>query len=737
MLSPRWHKIIRDLWSNKTRTVLIILSIAVGIFAFGSVFITQDVLVKDMATQYRDIHPSTITIYSNGFDDRLVDWARRQPEVASAQGRAVYSVKLIKGDQELNLDLYVSDDWPNLPLNQVTPQTGSWPPQRGQISMERDSISASGGAIGDKIIVETASGNKRYDLSLVGTVHDLNAFPASMFPQLSGYISQQTAEDLGFPAYYNRLEMAAQPQYVTAQALETVANSLKDRLLRAGVTVGSVSVREPDEHWARQTTQSFTLILSVIGFFSLVLSGFLVVNTVSALLSEQRRQIGIMKAVGGTARQIVGLYFMLVTVYGVLALLLALPVGMGLGYIFTKACANFLNIDILNFHLPMYVFWMQLAAALAVPVIASAMPILGGVRVTTREAMSTYGIKQKGDHGLVARLVLLVRFLPRPLLLSLRNTFRRKARLSLSLGSLAIAGMLFITVINVRDSLMLELDHALNASFNFEVLLALNNNYERVGLERKAESVPGVKQVEGRTSASAQYVKADGTKGSTFSIEGIAPDTNFVNLTITDGRWLQNKDRNSIVISNTLAKEMPGVAVGDEITLNSANKNQKWRVVGIAYMSTERTAYADFDYLSALQGVSGKANTLYVRTDPNNGLSQDQMAQNLESALKKSGIGVAATVTKDSIVSSNTGQFNFLVAFLLSMAAMTALIGALGLAGMMSLNVMERTREIGIMRSIGASHSAIGSIVATEGLLIGFISWIMAVPLSLPFQHGL
>ncbi len=51
MLSPRWRKVVRDLWSNKTRTVLVVLAIAVGIFAFGSAFIAQEVLVADMDTQ--------------------------------------------------------------------------------------------------------------------------------------------------------------------------------------------------------------------------------------------------------------------------------------------------------------------------------------------------------------------------------------------------------------------------------------------------------------------------------------------------------------------------------------------------------------------------------------------------------------------------------------------------------------------------------------------------------------
>ena len=71
MLTPRWHKVIRDLWHNKTKTILVVLAIAVGLFAFGSVYITQDVLVNDMDTQYRAVNSANIVLYTSDFDQNL------------------------------------------------------------------------------------------------------------------------------------------------------------------------------------------------------------------------------------------------------------------------------------------------------------------------------------------------------------------------------------------------------------------------------------------------------------------------------------------------------------------------------------------------------------------------------------------------------------------------------------------------------------------------------------------
>ncbi len=121
-----------------------------------------------------------------------------------------------------------------------------------------------------------------------------------------------------------------------------------------------------------------------------------------------------------------------------------------------------------------------------------------------------------------------------------------------------------------------------------------------------------------------------------------------------------------------------------------------------------------------------------VSTEQKDGQSQFMMAEAVKQRLKDAGIKVSQSSTIAEFAGSIASQFDFLVMFLMAMAAMAALIGGLGLAGIMSLNVMERTREIGVMRSIGASNSMVGGIVLIEGLLIGMLSWTVAIPLSIP-----
>jgi putative ABC transport system permease protein len=72
--------------------------------------------------------------------------------------------------------------------------------------------------------------------------------------------------------------------------------------------------------------------------------------------------------------------------------------------------------------------------------------------------------------------------------------------------------------------------------------------------------------------------------------------------------------------------------------------------------------------------------------------------------------------------------------FLGIMAKLIIIVGGLGLASTMSLGVLERTREIGVMRAIGASHGSILGMVQIEGLVIALLSWLAAIPLSIPMS---
>jgi putative ABC transport system permease protein len=198
----------------------------------------------------------------------------------------------------------------------------------------------------------------------------------------------------------------------------------------------------------------------------LFLSGFLVVNTITAILAQQVRQIGIMKAIGARRRQIVAMYLGMVLLYGGLALLIAVPSASWLAGELSNYLAGFINVDFPDYTLPLNVLLLESALGLLVPLIAAIFPIWSGTRVTVREALCDYGITPRAMRtpNRLARLtnrisavsqmlsVVSQRWLSRPLRLSLRNTFRRTSRLVLTLMTLILGGTIFIAVLSVHAS---------------------------------------------------------------------------------------------------------------------------------------------------------------------------------------------------------------------------------------------------------------------------------------------
>ena len=111
------------------------------------------------------------------------------------------------------------------------------------------------------------------------------------------------------------------------------------------------------------------------------------------------------------------------------------------------------------------------------------------------------------------------------------------------------------------------------------------------------------------------------------------------------------------------------------------------------------------------------------------------MAKEIDEYFRENGFQVQEAIPGLSSLDSASENIDILITFLLIMALLTATVGSMGLAGTMSMNVLERTREIGIMRAIGAADFEIIRMVIVEGLLIGLISWILGIILSIPFTY--
>jgi putative ABC transport system permease protein len=741
-LAPRWRKVVRDLMVNKTRTLLVVMAIAVGVFAIGVVSGTQVMLGHDLNTRYAQTNPASAIIFTaEPFDDALVQTISKVEGVQAVVGRRSVMGRIQVGADEwrdLRLDAY--GDFQDIPLNKIMPEAGAATPPHETMLMERASLPLANAAIGDEVQIEMENGKTR-TMVISGTTHDMNKMPAAFVGMTYGYITFDTLEWLGYPRDYNELQLlvdSADPAVIGA-----VVAAAEAKVEKSGRTVVWTWEPEPGKHPADDIVQPMLTVLVVLGTLSLALSAFLVVNTISAMLGQQVRQVGVMKTIGAETKQITALYLVTVLIFCLLALGVAVPLGAVAAYAFTQFLADIINFDLVGFRIPPSTLALEIGAGLIVPLVAAVYPIVSSTRITVREAISSYGAGSDGfGDDWIDRMVERVRGLSRPLLLSLRNTFRRKARLALTLFTLTLAGAIFIAVFNVRASLLVTLDE-FAGFWNYDVLVTFNRLYRVEQVTQVAQGVAEVTGAESWGNAAAVRVRPDGKEGPNFDILAPPPDSDMIRPLLSEGRWFTAEDGNALVVDSDILENEPDLRVGDSVTLKLNGRESEWRIVGIAKPTISGnvlrfgTAYMPFEANRQVVRHPAQVNNVRVTLQDNSPVAQLRMAATLERAFTAAGVEVLSTRTTQSVRDAIEYQFNILVVFLSMMAAMLAVVGALGLAGIMSMNVIERAREIGVMRAIGASDSAVLQIFMVEGTLIGLISYPLSLLLAVPISYGL
>jgi putative ABC transport system permease protein len=741
MLSARWRKVIADLWSNKTRSLLVVISIAIGVMAIGAIMGGSQVLSREMTTGYAATNPTGADIYVSGVDEDLVRSLTTVPGVADAEGRGIYTVRFRVGDQEWKrLRLTAIQNYDRIRIGRIRPEAGAWPPPNRELLIERASLAYTGAQVGDTLLIEAPDGTQR-EMRIAGLAYDMGEISPTFQGIGAGYISLETLQWLGLPDTYTRISIVTDAEHASKAAITEVAEAVKQRIEKSDGYVGGSYVPTPGKHPADEVVQPVFMLLGVMGALALGLGGLLVFNTISAILSQQVVFIGIMKAVGARRGQIIGQYLVLVMTYGLLALCLSVPLG-ALGANSTVVyMGGLLNAEITSFVAPAQVYIIQAIVALVVPVVAAAPAVLRSTRVTVRVALNPSGLADGARQGLVDRVLARVRGVSRPLLLSLRNTFRRKGRLALTLMTLTMAGAIFIGVISVRASLMGTLDEALDY-WNYEATLNLRRPYRITEITEQALAYPQVEGAECWAQGTAQRVLPDGSLAKMVYMIAPPADTKMIKPTLLEGRWLLPEDENAAVINSLVLRDDPDIKVGDEIvlqfTMGSDTIERTWKVVGLVKgVMTGPLVYVNYPYYAQTIGWVNRASSVQIQLRTDDPVAQKRIARELEERFNAAGLRVSNREVLQDTRELIWGQLTIIVSLLLVMSALFAVVGGLGLMGTMSINVLERTREIGVMRAIGANDRAVLKIVIVEGVFIGVVSWAAGSLLALPLSQML
>jgi putative ABC transport system permease protein len=454
-------------------------------------------------------------------------------------------------------------------------------------------------------------------------------------------------------------------------------------------------------------------------------------------MAQHIRQIGVMKVIGAHERQIIGMYLALVALYATVALVVAIPLGALAALGLAALAAGLLNVDVARVLVPPDVIALQVVAGLAVPLVAALVPVRRGVRITAHAALTDTGIDERFGRGSLDRLLARVRGLSRPLLLSIRSTFRRKGRLALTLAALTLGGAVFMTIFTVRGSLFATLADTVRY-FDYDVQVQLSEPARATTVTAEAMRVPGTVAAEPWRFASALRIRPDGNESASLVMFGLPEDTDTVQPILQEGRWLLPGEGNALVATSNIRRDEPDLQVGDQVTLRIGGRDTRWTLVGLVESPTFATfLYTDTSTLGRVTGGLDRADMVMIKTDAHDGPAQARSALALREHLESVGIGVAATTTTSDVMTTLYTVFDTLVIIVSVMAVLLGVVGGLGLTGTMTMNVVERSREIGVIRAIGASDAAVRRIFVGEGAVIGLLAWAVGAVLSIPLSKVL
>ncbi len=743
-IDTRWKKLFRDISGYHGRALALLIAVSVGIFSVSTMLGAFGIISREAPLNYARTNPAHATIEVDEVTPKVLASAQSFPGIAVAEPRGVIEARAMVGDEWMRMLLFVVEDFGAIRLNTFTRDSGAWPPPTGSILIERQAVDFLRKGEGGSLTVRMPRGSTRA-VPISGIVHDTTLAPAWQEQTGYGYISRDTLASLGEPPVLDELRILLEGNPQDTALIDAKAMELANALQAHGVQIHSVKVPPPGRHPHQGLLESGLRNFVILSSLALVLAAILVAAVLAAVLARQVREIGVMKALGARSGQIAWMYGLLILVLGGLSLAVGLPLGIFAAGRLARVMADTMNFTVTSTSLPAWTYAIVVGAGLLLPLLISLTTIVHASRVTVREALGSVGVSASFGAGRLDRAVTNLRGVGLPFTLAVRNTFRRSGRLALALAMLAAGGGLFMTALNARDGWRaiaerIKTDRFYHADFRL---------IEPVSTERISGTlalVDGIRKFEIWGHSQAAFAQEDRIdvmrtypdRGhGSFSLYGVPPQTEMIRFPLIQGRWLADGDIDAVVLTQRTFGEIPGAKIGDQIRLSVAGRPAAWRLVGVVQEVGGGGGYVSSAGFTKATGQAGTGGDIRLIASAATAEERAEVVRAAERALDEARIGLERSMPLDRQYAALLGHMEVPARMLIAASIVIVLVGGLGLASMMTVNVLERTREIGVMMAIGAAPATIVKIVIGEALVIGAASWILAVLISLPLTRVL
>jgi len=737
MVSASLRKSVTDLSRRKARTGFTVatLALAVASIAFFAVPTLIDRAMQDEVAASA-LADATVSMRPVPLGDAELDGLAALPNVEAVEPANGVDVRVLVGERRAAARVIGVRNFERQSVDLVRLESGALPgPGQVLVEVQDANVGVYDGGAGDTLTVVGPGGEEAAQLEVTGSARNI---PGGEQVQDENvivlYASADTVEELSGAPGYARLGFLLEDTSPAAAAatVEDVRAYLRGVEGFTGFS-NLPAVRAPGDWPGKAETNDFASLLAVITLLALLSALVLVSNTMTTLIAEQTGEIGVMRAIGARRRQVAFVYLRTALLLGALGAVL----GVALGVVISSLLAGYFGqmfwaIDV-GFGVDPVVVVASLIVGLVAPPLAALPAIRRAVRTDLREALEATG-SPLGGEGAVDRALRRAAFLPRTAQIGLRNVGRRKRRSFATAAIVALAaGNLLATMglaASVTETTQAEWGDHLE---DVRIWTAGRETFD-ARAEEAIRSVDGVAEVQ---PALVNEVSLDGEEAFVWGV----PHEPLFRHRVSEGRWFgAEEDRAAepvAVIERSIA-DATGVSVGSVVPLDTAAGPVELRIVGVAENQQENgtVLFVPLTTVRELLDVPAGASTYWIKADSSDEAFVDRTTTAVEDELAALGYGVGTEITYVA-TAENVAANRTITTTIAVLGFLIVLMSLVGLANAVTTNVLERTREIGVLRCIGARARDVRRIFATEGVALALLGWAMGVPLGYVLNRAL
>lgn len=721
-------KAFSDLRSSPGRTLLVILALAIGLWGVGGILVSYTILTKDLSENFTQTRPEHAVLTSKDFGRLDMGALRGKHEIESAEFRdlSLQRVEVYPNDW-IPLWLFGVEDFTNTSLAHLHIEKGDKVPAPGTLLIERNGRLISNLDVGSHARVR--AGQRVFVLPVAGISFDPAQAPGTQDHRIYGYVDKQTYTAItGTPA--NQRLILRFNNVKTKKEVQAAVDGILEYFQSMGIHVATVDIPKFNEHPHQWQLNTLLFLQGGIGLLAFLMGAVLVSQLMASILAKQVRQIGILKAIGASRHQVLNIYLSMVLVLGISAGVIAIPLAVSSGYAFSYFVAGKLNFEILTQHLPIHVYLALIAVSLLLPIMLSLPSIMKGINVSVHDALSNYGISPNTSGA--AREKLSATWMPRALVLAIRNSLRQKKRLTVTVATMALGVAIFSTGFNVRASLAMLLADV-NDSMKHDVQVVLSDQIPRERAMAVFRAIKNVDRIETWNGGRGELQSRVVATSSGVGIVALPYDTDLFKPRVIAGRWLQVSEPPEVVMNQQAIELYGNPAINSNQSLEIGGKITV-KLVGIIEELEKPKIYIDQAQYDAFANPNHHINSLMFVAKDKGYNKVMALKRDIEAAIAPSDLNVLYVMSQAERVKVIYDHLNIILTTIVLLSLMVLVVSALGMASATGISILERTREIGVLRSIGATPRMIFQLFVAEGMITSVASILLGLLLAWPLS---